>query len=176
MDKVTTGVPTMISNTTRRVRRGGRAGTLALTLLAVALPVSACATPSAGDGKTPASSASSATFAGAITQPLVYANVGISLVPPVKVGTVVSWQSVLASCDTGDAICDPKGGATVTLADATVSGSGTAQADGSLAPLMKSRLVYVLTFTGVACMPKGPPPKQTAAPSSSAQSCTLINR
>jgi hypothetical protein len=47
--------------------------------------------------------------------------------------------------------------ATVALADATTARSGTERADGSLQPFAHDRLAYVIAFTGVPCMPVGPP-------------------
>jgi hypothetical protein len=62
----------------------------------------------------------------------------------------------------GDAICDLSQSPTIYLAEATVTSAGQIQDDGSLAPLMKDTLVYVLTWTNVPCTAAGPIPSRAA--------------
>jgi hypothetical protein len=90
-------------------------------------------------------------------------------------GPSISWQSALAACDSGDAVCDTHSTGTVTLAKATVTGSGTAKPDGSIAPIVNNRMVYAITFTGVPCVPAGRPAGSPASKSPTPQSCTIVN-
>ena len=119
-----------------------------------------------------------ANYAGSLTTTVVYDHGGITLAPPSRTATAtVSWSDAyVTNCMSGDAICDLDRGPTIVLADATVTSAGQAQPDGSVAPLVKDTLVYVLTWTDVACRPAGPMPSPGSTPrTGSDDSCTVVN-
>lgn len=119
-----------------------------------------------------------ATYAGPLTTTVVYDHGGIALGPPSGTrSAAVSWsEAYTTNCMSGDAICDIDKGPTIVLAVATVTGAGQAQPDGSLTPLVKDTLVYVLTWTDVSCRASGPVPSPggTADPRPD-DSCTVVN-
>jgi len=92
--------------------------------------------------------------------------------PPTNTATGVSWQAAYAKCQTAEAACVPDRTATVALADATTARSGTQRAVGSLQPFAQDRLAYVITFTGVPCMPIGPPGRP---PPAAPYICTFVS-
>jgi hypothetical protein len=113
-----------------------------------------------------------------LTAPAAYGDGTIMLaVPAPNRKAAVSWSDAYTvNCGSGEAVCDLSKGPTIVFAEATVTGAGQAQPDGSLEPLVNDALVYVLRWTNVACSPVGPAPSpgSTAAPRPAA-ACTLIN-
>jgi hypothetical protein len=118
-----------------------------------------------------------ATYAGPLTTPAGYDNGTVMLaVPSPTRFAAVPWSDAYAvNCRSGDAVCDLSRGPTIVLAEATVTTAGHPRPDGSLEPLVKDALVYVLEWTDVPCGPVGPAPSpgSTAAPQPDA-TCTLI--
>src|SRR5262245_37958886 len=119
-----------------------------------------------------------ATYTGPLTAPAAYDNGSITLaVPSSTRRAAVSWSDAyVVNCRSGDAVCDLSQGPTIVLAEATVTGAGQAQPDGSLTPLVKDALVYVLKWTDVPCSPVGPArsPGDSAVPRPDG-TCTLID-
>jgi hypothetical protein len=115
-----------------------------------------------------------AQFAGNITAPTTNHDTGFTLDPPGDSSPTVSWQSAYATCLTGNSICDPSLAPTISLAKVTDPNSGTANAGGSISPILDHSLVYVITYTGVPCKPAGGiPGSDPSAPDS--YSCTVEN-
>jgi hypothetical protein len=65
--------------------------------------------------------------------------------------------------------------ATITLANATTTGTGTLGPDGTLVPLAQDRLVYVITYVGVPCFPVGPPQAHLPATPGVCTEVTLVD-
>jgi hypothetical protein len=145
-----------------------RIGRVGLTLIGALMMLSGCGIGRAGAQPKP--DLPPARYMGAITEPVLYT--GVVLEPPTTTQVGVSWTQAYANCLTGDAVCDARTGPTISLARATVSGVGEALPDGSVDLLLNERLVYVLTWTGVPCLPVGPPGRH---PSPTAVPCTLLN-
>jgi hypothetical protein len=133
--------------------------------------------PSATTGATPAQSLtgspSSTTGAAQTRLPTTvrYADAGILLEPPpADAAPVTTSQQALAECATGHIVCGSSGIPSVQLALVTLTNTGTAGPDGTLVPLATRQLVWVLTWTGLTCVPAGPP----GAPSTGPTSCTAM--
>jgi len=149
------------------------------------ITLAACASRDANPSKasspllSPQTSLPAAKYLGPIRQPIAYAKAGISLKPPGAVNPAASWADAYDNCRTGDAVCDTNSPPNIALALATAEQAGEAAPDGSIVPLMKDTLVYVLTWIGIPCVPKsGPPPAPDISDSTSASatySCTLLN-
>jgi hypothetical protein len=117
-----------------------------------------------------------ATFAGPLTQELRYPKAGFDLRPPGARTASTTWTQAYETCLTGDSICDPTVGPTITLALVTDLDSGQAQPDGSIRPLLDDTLSYVLTYTGVPCRPTGgsdPTSRKNVSPDP--VTCTVLN-
>ena len=137
--------------------------------------VAGCAAPAAA---IPEPVLPPASYAGPLTTTVVYDHGGITLAAPSRArAAAVSWADAYeANCRSGDAICDLGQSPTIYLAEATVTSAGQIQDDGSLAPLMRDTLVYVLTWTNVPCTAAGPIPSPgSTAGAPPASACTLIN-
>ena len=99
----------------------------------------------------------SAIYTGPITESIVYRNAGITLEVPSSTEVGVGWsEAYLSNCKSGDAICALDQQPTIMLAEATVEGTGEAQPDGSIKPLVKNTLAYVILYDDVPCAPSGP--------------------
>lgn len=148
-----------------------------VAMLAVCTVMGGCATSAGADAQAQPSWPT-ANYDGPIRARAVYENAGIILdVPSSEQRASVAWSDAYVSnCTTGDAICDPSGPPTIVLAKATTTSAGEEQKDGSIAPIMKDTLVYVVQWTGVPCMPVGPmrPTNETAA-TAAKHSCTVMN-
>jgi hypothetical protein len=146
----------------------------ALTV-AVLAGLAGCAAPAAA---VPEPALPAANYAGPLTATTTYDKGTIALSAPAPTRTAaVSWSDAYTvNCRSGDAICDLNQSPTIVLAVATVNGAGQMQKDGSIAPLAKDTLVYVIRWTNVPCQPVGPvAPAGAKAPSPSVWSCTLVN-
>jgi hypothetical protein len=146
-----------------------RIGRVGLTLIGALMMLSGCGVGHTGAQPTSAT-LPPARYVGAIAEPILYT--GVVLEPPATTQVGVSWTQAYANCLTGDAICDAGAGPTISLARATVSGVGEALPDGSIDLLLNERLVYVLTWTGVPCLPVGPAARR---PVPTALPCTVLN-
>lgn len=124
----------------------------AISVIAVA--VSGCAGVSnAGGHPEKPQMASAVKWLGPVDGTIDYASAGITLTAAPKgvLEQSIPWESLLASCDTGDAICDTKVTPTVTMGLATSGQIGDITEDGKLAPLFESRPVYVMAFDDALC-------------------------
>jgi hypothetical protein len=140
--------------------------------------MSACGGRGAAGQASPNPANTDAIYVGRISTPIEYVNAGVSLaVPDATSSAKISWSTAYSTCDSGDAICGKGALPTISLAVATARQAGNANPDGSIAPLMKDTLVYVMTFNGIPCIPKGGPPvpSPTHAPPTQAYSCVLLN-
>lgn len=145
------------------VGAGVGASALVLSLMVAAGCARAAEPPSTQSGTIPGP-AERLTYEGPVTSGSVGGPTGVSLEPPGEVVPAVPWTAVADACVSGDALCDPAGRGTVTLARATARQAGEARPDGSIAPLMDDRLVYVMRWPGVPCLPSGPPPARGTSP------------
>lgn len=164
-----------------------RAGVL---LMAAVSTVSGCASRNASDGPQPGSSGVSSStepsvaypapkVVGPLTTPTSYKNAGIELVPDLSATSlnVVSASSAYGFCGHGEGACSTAGSPTISLARASLPDAGKANSDGSIAPMIANKLVYVITWQGVPCKPAGGPIKPTSNSTSPSKSyiCTMIN-
>lgn len=121
---------------------------------------------------------SPARYLGPITSPATYPNLGIDLAPP-PAGSLpsTSWEAAYRNCLTGKAECATGGGPDISLAQATTPAAGARRRDGSINPLVRGTLSYVLTWTGVPCVPTGGGPAVSGRPSSSPKvySCIVVD-
>ena len=132
-----------------------------------------CATARAGEAPGRHASLPPPASSGRLRTPQHLANAGIDLaVPPSSASPSLSAAQALALCSTGDPICVPGKAPTIQLAVATVYGSGRATSSGPLVPSIVDVLAYVMTWTGVPCLPAGGVPGASPAP---VQSCTVIS-
>jgi hypothetical protein len=135
--------------------------------------VSSSSTTGASPTQSPPGSPSPTTDASQtrLTTTVRYADAGILLEPPPADATpVTTSQQALAACVSGHIACGSRAIPSVQLALVTLTNSGTAGPDGTLVPLATRQLVWVLTWTGLTCIPAGPP----GAPSTGASSCTAM--
>ncbi len=124
----------------------------------------------------PESSLPAATYLGPITTKIEYENAGIVLDVPSSVDVGMSWSYAYARNCPGEAICHLDRSPTIVLAEATSPNPTEMQADGSSKPLMQDTLVYVIKWTGVPCVPVGPPMVDEPGGSPPAiYSCTTLN-
>jgi hypothetical protein len=136
--------------------------------------LAACGTSAKAGGGEP--SLPAAIYAGAVTANVEYADGGIILkVPPTSANARASWSDAyVASCMSGDAICDVGKKPMIFLAVATIGIAGEAQKDGSLRPVVEDKLVFVMQYTNVPCTGSGPPRrKERTTPTMSF--CTVLN-
>lgn len=134
-----------------------RSPVVCLTLILILLTVSC--------GRQGAPSATTATtvvgapisFMGPLVSRVDYSEPGVTLLPPGTASAAVGPESADQACASGKAVCG-EGPATSQLALATVYGSGTINKDNSTTPLLKDKLVYVLTWPDFLCVPAGGPP------------------
>ena len=118
-----------------------------------------------------------ADYQGAITAPIDYRHSGISLAVPAADAVdqaAVTASQAYANCLSGAALCNKASGPTIVLASATASQAGQLAADGSIVPLMPDTLVYMVSWTGVTCMPSGGPPRSPGTEPKTF-SCTVLN-
>jgi hypothetical protein len=105
-----------------------------------------------------------------------YANAGIILQPPPANATPpTTAQQALATCSTGDTVCEPARTPSVQLALATLTNTGTAGSKGTLVPAATKRLVWAMTWTGFACAPSGGPPGRSITQYPNCTMITLID-
>jgi hypothetical protein len=109
------------------------------------------------------------TYTGAITSSRTFEE-GLFISPPGGRHPAVSWEQAYATCMDGDSVCHEKYPTHVSLALATATSAGESGPDGSIIPLMKDTLVYVLMQSDVPCLPMGP----RRATSPTVQACTTI--
>jgi hypothetical protein len=129
-------------------------------------------------GPTSTASQSSAPVAGIYQGPakatVDYKAAGVTVTPPGTITPKVSWQAAYDTCTAGKSVCLNGVDPTITLALATSTAAGTAQSDGSMTPLMKDTLVYVMTWTNEPCTRKGGPPAPSGAATPTPLPCTLL--
>jgi hypothetical protein len=144
-------------------------------LLALCLPLAACATAATAGGEE--LSPPSAIYEGAIAQNVTYADSGLTLrVPPPSASARAPLaQAYVANCESGDAICVVGERPTIFLAVATLTTAGEEQKDGTIRPVMEDTLVYVIQYTKVPCVGSGPPRRTKSAPSPTTSVCTILN-
>ncbi len=156
---------------------------LVLTSVAMVLMATACAginqaSSFASTVPTSTASQSSTPVAGIYQGPakatVDYMTAGVTVSSPGAVTPKVSWQAAYDTCTAGESVCLNGVAPTITLALATSTAAGTAQSDGSMTPLMKDTLVYVMTWTNEPCIPKGGPPVPSGAATPTPQPCTLL--
>ena len=158
---------------------------VAMIIAALVIPT-ACARSSSAVATSPGSTSSpgptvtplppNATYTGPILDPATVAAADVILdLPAARPKT--SWQQAYDTCKSGDAVCDPKAAAVISLASATSPNTGQmSSTNSSIVPLMKRTLVYVITQVGVPCAPSGPPPGPgTKASTAPVYSCTFVN-
>jgi hypothetical protein len=111
-------------------------------------------------------------FVGALVAPREYGGVALTA-PPANETAAVSWRTAYATCDS---MCSGVPPTTISLALATSPAAGHINPDGSISPLMKHTLVYVIVATGVPCRPVGPISIQRAKSSrSDLTMCTNVS-
>ena len=119
-----------------------------------------------------------ATYSGPLTAPVAYdhGNINLAVPSPTRMAAIFWSDAYAVNCGSGDAVCDLSRGPTIVLAEATVTGAGQANQDGSMTPLAKDTLVYVLTWTDVPCGPVGPAPSPGGTAASRPDvTCTLVD-
>lgn len=153
-------------------------------MVALALMVTACASPTsssavAGPSRTVNHSVAPAIgiYLGPSTAPLDYKAAGIATIPPGSLTPAIAWQTAYDNCATGAAVCLDGVDPTITLVLATSPDAGTALPDGSIDSLMKNTLVYVMKWTNEPCIPKGGPPRGPGqvAVAPTPRPCTLLS-
>ena len=150
-------------------------------VFAVAAIVGIGSLAACGNGQTdvaaPSATRAPVKYTGPITAPVRYAEPGITLaVPPSTPPPRISWSDAYNTCFSGHAQCDKTRTATVSLASVTIDRAGKIAPDGSIIPLLKNALVYVVSYTGVPCAPAGGPPRLATPTAAVAQFfCTILN-
>ncbi len=114
-------------------------------------------------------------YRGPITEHVSLKQVDIEMdVPTGK--PAVSWEQAYQNCQTGDGICDSSHPPVITLASVTAKNAGQMGEGDTIIPVMDKTLAYVVTQTGLKCLPVGPARPSGAVPSAPvAESCTLVN-
>jgi hypothetical protein len=134
---------------------------------------------STGATAEPQSAWPAATYAGPIKSRIVYEEAGITLeVPSFEQTFGVTWSEsyYVRNCITGDAICDSSKSPTIVLAEATSPFPAEERPDGTLKPLLRDTLVYVVTFADTRCVAVGPyRPGHESATRAAVRSCTVLN-
>lgn len=161
--------------------------TVVVTLIVALVSLTACArnvsTGSSSDAPsaTPSDSATvlplpNATYTGPIGKASTMSAAGVTLDVPTAQAKI-SWEQAYVTCKSGDAVCDTKSPAVISLASATSPATGQISGtDSSIVPLMKQTLVYVITQVGVPCSPNLPPAVPSAEPTTPPiYSCTFVN-
>ena len=142
-------------------------------ILVSCVVLAGCATSaSAVTGQPGPPSVPPASYVGAIGKTIAYENAGVLLEVPSPTAVAVPWSDAYVNnCKSGEAICDLSQSPTIYLADVTVTSAGQAREDGSIEPLLKGVLAYVIQYDNVPCTPLGPPQAQDTT----AYPCTILN-
>lgn len=99
----------------------------------------------------------SPTYTGPIASDKNYVEPGIYLQPPQSSSSPsASYNDAFSDCTTGANICAPGYPISISLAVATDDQAGQEGASGSIIPVMNATLVYVVSQTGIPCIPVGP--------------------
>jgi hypothetical protein len=103
---------------------------------------------------------------------------GTVIMDPPAVGDrpTVSVDAVLATCKSNQSVCGPADAVVhVAYGRATSPGTGTNLANGATDPLMKNRLVYEMSWTGVQCPIKAHLTGSTETFVLPSSTCTLVS-
>ncbi len=88
----------------------------------------------------------------------------ITLSPPGNAVPAISRDSAYGLCLIGVASCAPSNPTAIQLASATDTGSRKLDPSGTLVPLMSNRLVWAISWLGIACPPGGGGPATRPSP------------
>ena len=121
------------------------------------------ATPAPSHSGTP-------TYLGPVTATVTNTETGVTTAPPAGAQPKLSWQEAYGACGTGQAVCNA-GTPTISLASVTIASAGSAGPNGTVIPLSKGVLAYVMRWTGYTCSRVGPPNGKQRGP----EPCSLLS-
>ncbi len=128
---------------------------------------------SAGPGASPLSASGQIS---SVTSAETLGNSGVTLEPPGTLQATIDAQTAFSVCAAGQAPCPPTPPSTARLAIGTDSGPAQLDANGKLNPLMDKRLVWAISWLGIACRLRGGPVVDASAAATPAlpKSCDTV--